>query len=151
MESKSFILVRPKHFTITESFSPDRPSFGQNWWENHNYQSENLNFFQCKTTNSWKDFNYFLFWNFKPAVGAVLAVFGVLSSLVTVSRGIKNLRDDEKWFQNSAILLKSWLMKHFHGYFVSKGSRPRDSVVFSLTPLIKRMAPRMFEKCPDRR
>ena len=39
-------------------------------------------------------------------------------------------------------------MKHFHGYFVSKGSRPRDSVVFSLTPLIERMGPQMFEKPP---
>ena len=40
-------------------------------------------------------------------------------------------------------------MKHFHGYFVSKGSRPRDSVVFSLTPLIERMGPQMFEKSPN--
>ena len=40
-------------------------------------------------------------------------------------------------------------MKHFHGYFVSKGSRPRDSVVFSLTPLIERMGPQMFEKGPN--
>ena len=40
-------------------------------------------------------------------------------------------------------------MKHFHGYFVSKGSRPRDSVVFSLTPLIERMGPQMFEKRPN--
>ena len=40
-------------------------------------------------------------------------------------------------------------MEHFHGYFVSKGSRPRDSVVFSLTPLIERMGPQMFEKRPN--
>ena len=40
-------------------------------------------------------------------------------------------------------------MEHFHGYFVSKGSRPRDSVVFSLTPLIERMGPQMFEKSPN--
>ena len=40
-------------------------------------------------------------------------------------------------------------MKHFHGYFVSKGSRPRDSVVFSLTSLIDRMGPQMFEKRPN--
>ena len=40
-------------------------------------------------------------------------------------------------------------MEHFHGYFVSQGSRPRDSVVFSLTPLIERMGPQMFEKRPN--
>ena len=40
-------------------------------------------------------------------------------------------------------------MEHFHGYFVSKGSRPRDSVVFSLTSLIERMGPQTFEKRPN--
>ena len=154
MESKSFILVQPKHFTITTALQ-----LKCDWETDLRLGKIELRTiittariwisFNVKHQTVGKDLNHFVFLEFQTLWCCLANRCWALSPLVTVSIWIKNLRDDEMWFKNSAIILKSWLMKHFHGYFVSKGSRPRDSVVFSLTPLIERMGPQMFEKRPN--